>query len=77
MCVQSQFQLCMKLLVDIKDDKAAFFMELLKSFPYVKTTLTPYKAEFLAGIKEAVEEMKLIKSGKLKASNAEDLFDDD
>ena len=52
-------------------------MELLKSFPYVKTTLTPYKAEFLAGIKEAVEEMKLIKSGKLKASNAEDLFDDD
>ncbi len=67
----------MKVLLDIKDNKAAFFMELLKSFPYVKTkTLTPYKAEVLAGIKEAVEEMKLIKSGKLKARNAEDLFDE-
>ncbi len=52
-------------------------MELLKSFPFVKTkTLTPYKAEVLAGIKEAVEEMKLIKLGKLKARNAEELFDE-
>jgi hypothetical protein len=67
----------MKVLLDIKDNKAAFFMELLKSFPYVKTkTLTPYKAEVLDGIREAVEEMKLIKAGKLKARNAEELFDE-
>ena len=32
------------------------------------------KEEVLQGIKEAVEEMKLIKAGKLKARNAEDLF---
>ena len=28
----------MKLLLDIKDDKAAFFLELLKNFPFIKAT---------------------------------------
>lgn len=67
----------MKLLLDIKDNKAQFIIELLKNFSFVKTkSLTPYKAEVLEGIKEAVEEMKLIKAGKLKARNAEDLFNE-
>jgi hypothetical protein len=67
----------MKVLLDIKDDKAAFFMELLKNFPFVKAKqLTSYKAEVLEGVKEAVEEMKLVKAGKLKARNAEDLFNE-
>lgn len=67
----------MKVLLDIKDTKAEFVMELLKSLPFVKTKpLTPYKATVLEGIKEAVEEMKLVKAGKLKARNAEDLFDE-
>ena len=65
----------MKVLLDIKDTKAQFVMELLKSFSFVKAkTLTPYKANVLEGIKEAVDEMKLVKAGKLKARNAEDLF---
>ncbi|MEO5570575.1 MAG: hypothetical protein ABIT08_07865 [Bacteroidia bacterium] len=67
----------MKVLLDIKDSKAFYLLEVLKSLPYVKAkTLTPYKAEVLEGIKEAVEEMKLIKSGKLKPRNAEDLFNE-
>ena len=67
----------MKVLLDIKDAKAQFVMELLKSFSFVKTkTLTPYKASVLEGIKEAVDEMKLVKAGKLKARNAEDLFNE-
>jgi hypothetical protein len=67
----------MKVLLDIKDSKAQFVMELLKSFSFVKAKpLTPYKAAILEGLKEAVEEMKLIKSGKLKARNAEDLFNE-
>lgn len=50
-------------------------MELLGSFSFVKAKqLTPYKAEVLEGIKEAVEEMKLIKSGKLKGRPAEKIF---
>ena len=50
-------------------------MEFLKNFSFVKAkTLTLYKAKILEDVKEAVEEMKLIKDGKLKARNAEDLF---
>ena len=67
----------MKVLLDIKDAKAEFVMELLNSFSFVKTKpLTPYKANVLEGIKEAVEEMKLVKSGELKARDAEDLFNE-
>jgi len=67
----------MKILLDIKDDKAAFIMELLSNFKFVKAKpLTPYKAEVLEGIKEAVEEMKLIKEGKLKGIPAKDLLND-
>jgi hypothetical protein len=67
----------MKVLLDIEDAKVPFIMELLKSFSYVKAKpLTPYKAGVLEGIKEAVEEMKLVKAGKLKARNAEDLFNE-
>lgn len=67
----------MKILLDIKDSKAPFFMELLKNFSFVKAnTLTPYKAEVFEGIKEAVKEMKLIKAGKLKGIPAKDLLDE-
>ena len=67
----------MKVLLDIKDNRAAFVMELLKSLSFVKAEpLTPYKAEVLSGIKKAVDEMKLIKSGKLKGRPAEDLFNE-
>lgn len=58
----------MKILLDIKDDKAAFIMELLNNFKFVKASpLTPYKAEVLEGLKEAVREVNLIKAGKKKA----------
>lgn len=67
----------MKVLLDIRDNKAHFVMELLKSLSFVKAKeLTPYKAEVLENIKEAVEEMKLIKKGKLKGKKAEDLFNE-
>ena len=67
----------MKVLLDIEDTKAEFVMELLKSLSFVKAKpLTPHKASVLEGIREAVEEMKLVKSGKLHARNAEELFDE-
>ena len=50
-------------------------LELLKNFPFVKAkNLTPYKAKVLEDIREAVEEMNLIKAGKLEARDAEELF---
>ena len=67
----------MKVLLDIKDNKAHHLMEVLKGLSYVKAkTITPYKAKVLEDLKEAVEELNLIKSGKLKARSAEDIFDE-
>ena len=67
----------MKILLDIKDNKTAFIMELLNNFKFVKAKpLTPYKAEVLEGIREAVEEMKLIKDGKIRGLPAKDLLDE-
>jgi hypothetical protein len=67
----------MKVLLDITDSKAPFIMELLKSFPYIKTqTITPAKARFIQELKEAVANVKLAKSGKLKARPAKDLLDE-
>lgn len=58
----------MKILLDIKDDKAAFIMELLKNFKFVKAEpITPYKAEVLEGLREAVEEVNRVKAGEKKA----------
>jgi hypothetical protein len=67
----------MKVLLDIKDAKAPYLLEVLKGLSYVKTQLlSPYKAKVLEDVKQAVEEMKLIKAGKLKGRKAEDLFDE-
>ena len=67
----------MKVLLDIKDNKAAFVMELLSSFSFIKTKeLTKEKAILIEEINEAVQEMKLIKAGKKKGRKAEDFLNE-
>ncbi len=67
----------MKLLLDIKDEKADFIMELLKSFPYVKTKeISPSKARAIAGLKEAIDQVNLAKEGKIKLKSARQLVDE-
>ena len=67
----------MKVLLDIKDSKASFVMELLRNLSFVKTRkLTDEKAQLMEEINEAVEEMKLIKAGKKKARNAEEFLNE-
>ena len=67
----------MKILLDIPDNKASSLMEVLRSISYVKAkTLTDTKAQLMQEIREAVEEMKLIKAGKKKARNAEDFLNE-
>ncbi len=62
----------MKILLDIPDSKASSLLEVLKSISYVRTkTLTEEKATLMTEIKDAVEEMKLVKAGKKKANDAE------
>jgi hypothetical protein len=67
----------MKVLLDIKDNKADFVLELLKNFSFVKAEpLTSAKTLLIEEIKEAVEEMKLIRTGEATARNAEDFLNE-
>ena len=52
-------------------------MDVLRSISYLKTKpLTETKAQLVEEIREAVEEMKLIRAGKKKARNAEDFLNE-
>ncbi len=67
----------MKVLVDVKDNKVDFVLELLNNFSFTKAkTISPAKALFLEEIKEAVENLNLVKQGKLKASSAKNLLNE-
>ncbi|MDR1181531.1 MAG: hypothetical protein LBL13_06105 [Bacteroidales bacterium] len=67
----------MKVLIDIPDAKASYLLEILRHIPYVKTKqLTDNKALLISEIREAVEEMKLIRSGEKKARDVEEFLNE-
>lgn len=67
----------MKVLVDVKDSKASFFMELTRSFNLVKAKpIINEKALLLGEMNEALESVKLAKQGKLKAKPLNELLDE-
>lgn len=67
----------MKVILDIKDSKAAFVMELLSSLSFVKARpLSDENAVLVDEIKEAVKDLKLVRQGKLKARPARDLINE-
>jgi hypothetical protein len=67
----------MKVLLDIQDSKAIHVLEVLKGLPYVKAiTITDEKALLMEEIKEAVENLSLVKKGTLKARPAKDLLNE-
>lgn len=67
----------MKVLLDIKDNKADFVMELLQNFSFVKAkTISDEKRLLIEEIKEAVENLKLVREDKLTARPAKDLLDE-
>lgn len=67
----------MKVLLDIREDKAAHLLEVLRGLSFVKTkALTEEKALLLSELKEAVDEMKLIKAGKKKGRCLDDLLNE-
>jgi hypothetical protein len=67
----------MKIVLDVKENKAAALIALLNDLPYVKAKpLTPFKAKVLEDVKDAVDEMNLVNKGKLKTKNAEDLLNE-
>ena len=67
----------MKVILDIQDKKAGFVMELLRALPFVKTkTISSSKAKLIEEIKESVEEVNLIKTGKLKGKPVEEFLNE-
>ncbi|MCL1865160.1 MAG: hypothetical protein FWF73_05045 [Spirochaetes bacterium] len=67
----------MKVILDVKDSKASFVMELLGNFPFIKVQpITKEKALLLREIREAVDTVNLVKKGKFKARPAKELLDE-
>lgn len=67
----------MKVLLDIKESKATFVMELLNSLSFAKAeALTNEKAMMMYDIKESTQQLKLIQEGKLKGISAKELLDE-
>ncbi len=67
----------MKVILDIEDSKALYLMEVLKGLTFVKTqTISNEKAELISNIKNAVDELNLIKEGKLKGIPVKQLLNE-
>jgi hypothetical protein len=68
----------MKILLEVNDSKAAFFLEILSSFKFVKkaTPLSNTKAQNIQNMQDAISELNLIREGKLKGILAKDLLND-
>ena len=69
-----------QVIINIPDKKYPFFIELVKSLGFVKKMETIEDAstseQLKSEIRQAVEEMKLIKSGKLKGRPVQELLDE-
>jgi len=67
----------MKAVLEIKDSKAPFMLELLNSFSFVKVrTISNEKAMLLNEIKDAVDTVNLVKKGKLQVRSAKELLNE-
>jgi hypothetical protein len=68
-----------QLTIQVPDNKYAFFVELVKNLGFVKN-VTPTddanKEQILAGIREAVDEVKQIKAGKKQAVLLKDFLNE-
>ena len=70
----------MKVLIEVQDNKAAAFMEMIKDYSYLKAKpLSAPDAELLEEIheiKKAFKNVEQIKAGKLKGRPAEELLNE-
>ncbi|MBY0245821.1 MAG: hypothetical protein K2Q03_10230 [Sphingobacteriaceae bacterium] len=65
----------MKVMLDIKDNKADFVMELLRSLPFVKAEqISPANDSLSDNIKAGLQEVRLFKKGELKTTSAKDFL---
>jgi hypothetical protein len=69
----------MKVILDIRDNRIPFFMELVKSLDYisvVKEVKNEAKSQFVADLADAFNDVKLYEEGKKKLKSAKDLLNE-
>jgi len=68
----------MKVLVDISDKQASFAIEVLRSLSFVKKVkpLSPGTAELWEDLKEAAQQVRLHKEGKIKLKTVQELLNE-
>ena len=68
----------MQVLVEIPDNKAAFGLEVLRNLAFVKKAkpMTSEKVSLWIDLKEAADEVKLDKKGKVKLKTAQELLNE-
>jgi len=70
----------MKVILDItENDRVPFFMELVKSLDYIsvlKEVKDERKGEFIAGLADAFNDVKLYEQGKKKLKTAKELINE-
>lgn len=67
----------MRVLLDIKYNKAMHLLEVLKGLSYVKTkTISDEKALLMEEMKEAVDNLALVRKGEMKLKSARDLYNE-
>lgn len=70
----------MKVILDItENDRVPFFMELVRSLDYIsvlKEVKDKRKGEFIAGLADAFNDVKLYEQGKKKLKTAKELINE-
>ena len=68
----------MKVVIDIPDNQAVFGMKVLKSLSFVKKAkpMSSAAVELWDDLKEAAEQVRLHKQGKIKLKTAQDLLNE-
>ncbi len=68
----------MKIVIEIPDNKALFGLEVLKNLSFIKKVkpLSASASELWENLKDAANDVKLHKQGKLQLKNAQDLLNE-
>ena len=69
----------MQVILDIKENRVPFFMELIRSLDYisiVKEVKDQRKARFVKELADAYNDVKLYEQGKKKLKSTKDLLDE-
>ena len=71
----------MKVILDIKDNKAAAFLNFIKSLDFIcihtkENYEEPTKQEILEGIKQGLREVQLHQEGKIKLQSLRDFLNE-